>query len=275
MKHITTAQCIIVCLLFIFCPSIGRAQELLPVYTLSVGFDLEKNLLKGRAVIDLKEDTDLNIPIDSLSIVSVTLNKQPVRYDIHDGTLAIHGKGIVEILYEAVFDGGPASENAGAHGENTISDKGIYLRSTWYPSIGGTAFYRLKAVIPEGFTAISEADEITVTADENGREFSFNFSHPLQGISLMAGRYVEKKETFEGIDIYSYFFPEDGAHAKKCAEHAKRNLSRYKELLPPYPYKRFSCVENFLPEGFSMPTLVVLDRALVHPRFSAEQFLNR
>ena len=179
MKHITTAQCIIVCLLFIFCPSRGRAQELLPVYTLSVGFDLEKNLLKGRAVLDLKEDTDLNIPIDSLSIVSVTLNKQPVRYDIHDGILAIRGKGIVEIFYEAVFEGGTASENAGVHITNTISDKGIYLRSKWYPSIGGTAFYRLKALIPEGFTAISEADEITVTVAENGREFSFNFSHPL------------------------------------------------------------------------------------------------
>jgi len=275
MKHIITAQCIIVCLLFAFCPSIGRAQELLPVYTLSVGFDLEKNLLKGRAALDLKEDTDLHIPIDSFSIVSVTLNKQPVRPDIHDGTLAIHGKGTVEILYEAIFEGGNIHENGGAHAANTISDKGIYLRSKWYPSIGGTAFYRLKALIPEGFTAISEADEIAVTTAENGREFSFNFSHPLQGISLVAGRYVEKKETFEGIDIYSYFFPGDVAYARKCTELSKRSLLRYKELLSPYPYKRFSCVENFLPAGYSMPTLVVLDRAVVHPLFVAEQFLNR
>jgi aminopeptidase N len=275
MKYIVKAQWCIVCLLFILCPAIGRAQGLLPVYTLSVGFDLERNLLRGRAVLDLKEDTDLNIPIDALNIVSVTLNKQPVRYDIRDGIVSIHAKGILEIRYEAVFDGGTASENAGAQRENTISDKGIYLGSKWYPSISGTAFYQLKALIPEGFTAISEADEITVTAAENGKEFSFNFPHPLQGISLVAGRYVEKRETFDGIDIYSYFFPEDGAHARKCTEHSKRYLSRYKELLSPYPYKRFSCIENFLSAGYSTPTLVVLDRAVVHPRFAAEQFLNR
>ena len=58
-------------------------------------------------------------------------------------------------------------------------------------------------------------------------------------------------------------------------EHAKQSLSHYKELLSSYPYKRFSCIENFLPAGYSTPTLVVLDRALVHPRFAAEQFLNR
>ena len=272
MKYIITA---LLCLLFVFCPSTGGAQELLPVYTLSVGFDLEKNLLKGRAVLHLKEDADLNIPIDAFKIVSVTLNKQPVQYDIHDGTLEVHGKGTVEILYEAVFEGGNTHENDGVHAANAISDKGIYLRSNWYPSIGGTAFYRLNALIPEGFTAISEADEISVAAAENGREFSFNFPHPLQGISLVAGRYMEKRETFDGIDIYSYFFPEDGAYAKKCAEHSKRSLSRYKELFSPYPYKRFSCVENFLPAGYSTPTLVVLDRAVVHPRFVAEQFLNR
>jgi aminopeptidase N len=275
MKHIITAQCIIACLLFVFCPSGGVAQGLLPVYTLSVEFDLEKNLLRGRAVIDCKEDSDLRIPIDSLNIVSVTLNKQPVQYDIQDGTLAIHGRGTVELLYEAVFEGGTTQENGGAHTANTISDKGIYLRSKWYPSIGGTAFYRLKALVPEGFIAISEADEITVTAAGNGKTFSFNFPHPLQEISLVAGRYVEKKETFDGIDIYSYFFPEDGAHARKCVELSKRSLSRSGELISFYPYQRFSCVENFLPEGYSKPTLVVLDTAVVHPHFAAEQYLDR
>src|SRR5512142_2021373 len=48
----------------------------------------------------------------------------------------------------------------------------------------------------------------------------------------------------------------------------------YHALLRPYPYKRFSVVENILPTGYSMPTFTLLGKEIVRLPFIPETSLG-
>src|SRR4030042_2012441 len=225
--------CIIIIFVFILSLSgIAESAETLPVYKLSVAFDMENSLLKAAAHITFPDDGTRDILTGALRIIAITFNGQPLVPEIKDG----------------VFK---------------ISRKGISLTSNWYPSFEGMANWNLKGLLPEGFKAISEADEVDVTGTDKGMEYNFHFPYPLRQIHLVAGSYTEQHESHQGVEINTYFFPEDTSIAGKYVAYAKKYLSLYGELLAPYPYKRFSIVENILPTGYSMPTFTLLGRTVV------------
>jgi aminopeptidase N len=266
-------------LISVFLASTGEAVESLeiPHYNLSVSFDIQRNLIKGISTITLSEKRELNISTGTLKIISMKLNGSPIEPEIKRGMIELNVKGAIEIAYEGTFREEYEKEdleNVGVVSKNIISDKGMYLTGRWYPAIEGLKYYSLKAFLPGDFIAISEAVEITVVDTAREKEYSFNFPHPLNDINLVAGKYTELKETFNDIDIYGYFFPEDLSLAKTYIEYTKKYLKMYEELLSPYPYKRFSVVENFLSTGYSMPTFTLLGQEVVRLPFIVETSLG-
>ncbi len=257
---------------------IAESGENLPIYNLSVSFDTKNNLLRGNAQIIFPEDGERSISIENLQVMSKKFNGQPLAPELREGTFKLKGKGTLEITYERLFKEEAVViedlENVGVVSKNMVSDRGISLTSGWYPSFEGMAFWHLKALLPQGFKAISEADEISTTDTAQGPEYSFYFPNSLGGINLVAGPYMEQRESYQGIEIYVYFFPEDISLAETYMEYTKKYLSLYGELLAPYPYKRFSVVENILPTGYSMPTFTLLGRAVVHLPFITETSLG-
>lgn len=256
----------------VFLAAIAEAEETLPIYDLSVSFDIKNNLLKGTAHITFQEDSEKIISTGNLKIISVRFNGQPLEPEIKGVIFKLSRKGKLEVTYEGSFlESGEVEienlENVGVVSKNMISDKGISLTSSWYPSFDGMALWNLKALLPRGFKVISEADEIQMTDTTQGLEYSFNFPYPLCSVNLMAGPYTEKHDNYQGIEIYAYFFPEDISLSETYMEYTKKYLSLYGKLLAPYPYKRFSVVENILPTGYSMPTFTSLGRAVVHLPF--------
>ncbi|MGC1456059.1 MAG: ChaN family lipoprotein [Nitrospirota bacterium] len=250
----------------------------LPVYRLVVSFDLKSHLLKGAASITLPEAVDTMVSAGNLRITSVSLNGSPADYKIKEGLFRIAGKGTLEIRYEGTFKGEPGDmvnlENAGVVSTGVVSAGGISLTADWYPAISGLALYKLIVLVPDNFIVISEADEITARGTPSGRECSFDFPHPLSGISLVAGEYREVRDSVDGIDIYAYFFPEDVSLAADYIDHMKKYFKMYNKLLVPYPYKRFSVVENILPTGLSMPTFTLLGRDVIRLPFIPETSLG-
>ena len=178
-------------------------------------------------------------------------------------------KGIVEIRYEGVFRDNNRDNN------NVIGEKGISLTGLWYPQIEGLFKYRLKATLPEGYEAVSEAEGIIKNTKNGSAEFIFEFPHPIDGISLVAAkRYKIIKDSFNDIEILAYFFHEDIELAKKYIEYTKKYLKLYEGIIGKYPYKRFSVVENFLPTGYSMPTYTLLGQDVVRLPFIVETSLG-
>jgi len=272
-------KCMIVFILLIsiFLSCTAHAAENLPRHDISVSFNTEENRIHGVSHIALPEDKEITIYTHNLTIVSMMLNGSPFKIDTKESVISIQNEGILEITYEGVFKDGHGEENLeniGVVTSNIISDKGIYLTNEWYPSIEGKAYYNLKAILPKGYTAISEADEIIVSDAPQGKEYSFNFPYPVYGINFVAGKYKKVKETFQGIDIYGYFFPDDISLAKKYIEYTKKYMSMYQELFGAYPYKRFSVVENFLPTGYSMPTFTLLGQEVVKLPFIVKTSLG-
>jgi aminopeptidase N len=255
-----------------------KPVQSLPFYRLTVSFDLKNNLLKGTAAITLPDTGDMMVSAGNLRIMSVTLNGSPADYKIRDGLFKIGGKGTLEIRYEGTFKGETGNadnlQNAGVASSGVVSARGVSLTEEWYPAINGLAYYKLSALVPGDFIAISEADEIIAKGVSAGKEYSFVFSHPLTGISLVAGDYREVRDTVDGIGVYAYFFPEDVSLAADYIEHAKKYFKMYNTLLVPYPYKRFSIVENIQSTGLSMPTFTLLGRDIVRLPFIPETSLG-
>ena len=267
----------LLCAFFVSFLSAAEASTKLPSYDLLVSFDAKRSALKGLASILITEEIHLNISVDGLEIKSVSLNGKPVKPDIRDGMMKLKGGGVLEIAYEAYF--GEKHERQGAQngvasGGNIINEDAILLTDDWYPGIDGPAVYNLKVILPEGLTAVSQVDETVVLKTQNGTEYSFVYRHPAYSLHLVAGRYAEYRTVSNGTEIYAYFRPENKPLAETCIEVSMKYLERFGDIISPYPYKRFSVVENTLPGEHIMPSVLVLGQDSLNSPALIESFIG-
>lgn len=237
----------------------GAAEEI-PRYDLTVSFDTEKNLLKGSASITFPVYTKTGISRGDLRIVAARVNGKAVEFQEKDGVFEFEGQGTLEIGFEAVFTGEDGPDFMHIMPRNTVSSAGIMLGDCWYPEIGSLALYRVTATVPDGFLALSPAEEVAVLRKGSETRYSFNFPYPAQQIVLIAGRYEERREVWKGINIHTYSLRRDTGFAQSYAGSAKRYLDDYRKLFGPYPYKRLSLVEGLQQAGCAAPTLAVLGK---------------
>ena len=227
-----------------------------PEYDLSVSFDIAASRIFGKAQIHARAGKELIIHPGELNIIKAVADGDIIELTGKEQQkIVLKTDGIVQIDYEASFR---------QSDDNVIDKRGIALRGIWYPLVEGMCIYRLTAALPAGYTAISEAERITRNKRDNAVEFTFEFPHPLNdedGISLIASsNFVVLKDSYNGIEIFTYLFPEEAGFAKTFLEHTKRYLEMYEKLLGRYPYKRLSIVEHFEPAGYSMPAYILLGR---------------
>jgi len=267
----------LLCALFVSFLSAADAAPILPSYDLSVSFDAKRSALKGLAAIHITEENRLNISVDGLEIKSVSLNGKPVEPDIREGIMKLKGGGVIEIAYEAYF--GEQNKRQGARNGvaskgNIINEDAILLTDKWYPGIDGRAVYSLKAILPEGFTAVSQGDETVVIKTQNGTEYSFVYQHPAYSVHLVAGRYMESRTVSNGTEIRAYFRPQNKPLAETCIEVSRKYLEKFGDIISPYPYKRFSVVENTLPGEHMMPSVLVLGQDSMNRPALIESFIG-
>ncbi|GER94562.1 hypothetical protein A45J_2326 [hot springs metagenome] len=264
-------------IIFLFLPVIAYTGQQ-PEYNLDISFNIPDSRIIGLATIDVQAGKELVMYIGHLKIKEVTLNGQGINFNIKDEVLRILPlqSGSLDIRYEGVFKDNNTTEdtNYGVVG-SIINEIGISLTGIWYPQLEGLYKYRLKAVLPDGYEAISEGEGIAKNIKDGNIEFIFDFPYPTDGINLIAAnRYEIIKDSYGNIEIYAYFFREDIELAKKYIEYTKKYLKLYEDILGKFPYKRFSIVENFLPTGYSMPTYTLLGQDIVRLPFIVETSLG-
>jgi aminopeptidase N len=252
----------------------ASGQQLLPRYRLAVSFDLPAGLVRGTARITVPAGGTATVEQGGLRLISAILNGSPVAVLPKDTRFKLGGSDTLDLVYEGTFSepGGPGGNAAFSSG--FVDSRGVALTGMWYPAVKGLAYFELTALVPSDFTALSEADSVAVRETATGKEYSFDFPHPLTGVDLVAGAYREFRDTVDGISLYAYFFPEDASLVPTYLEHAKKYFELYNRLLIPYPYKRFSIVENRLPTGESMPTFTLLGQEVVRLPFIPETSLG-
>ncbi len=247
-------------------------------YNLSISFDIPHARLSGKAEIRVRAGQKLFLATGTLSIHEIRFNGERIHAVIRNGVLSVDPAvdGSLSIRYEGTFRGKkPSRDTHSGEVGSVIDDRGIFLTGLWYPRPDGLTPYRLTALLPSGFEAVAEAERIDSRDVTEGREFHFDFPHPVDGINLIAARgYEVGHEKIQGVDLYTYFFREDRELAGTYRKYAAQYLKLYDQLLTPYPYKRFSVVENFLPTGYSMPTYTLLGRSVVRLPFIVKTSLG-
>lgn len=264
--------------LFLAVPAISGAEDSMPFHTLQVRFDLEKNRLVGRSSIALPPGKARTVHIGGLTVTSAFFQGAELVTEKDARTISLKASSVQTVLtveyevpYASVQERG---REDGIETANLVSREGIALINGWYPSIDGLARFRLSAEVPQGFEAVSEADEIIMQERQGSREFSFIFDHPVESINFIAAQYALKKEEYRTVAVHTYFFPEDRELAANYLEQTKKYIAMYEDLIGPFPFKRFSVVENILPTGYSMPTFTLLGRDVVRLPFIAETSLG-
>jgi uncharacterized iron-regulated protein len=246
-------------------------RDLIPRYDLEVSIDPAESRISGSSLISVRAGHSFSVYSGRLIISDLRLNGESVDFNSNASSILINPveDGTLEIRFEGVFKGGGDPDPAiPASMGNVIGKRGISLTGLWYPGIDGLSYHSLKATLPGGFEAVSEADEITKTVRDGFVDFHFEFLHPLEGISLVASdRYRITRDRVKDIDVLAYFFEEDSELAATYIEYTKKYLQFYEEMLGPYPFRRFAVVENFLPTGFSMPAFTLLGSSVVHLPF--------
>jgi uncharacterized iron-regulated protein len=246
----------------LFTPRVVSAETAgtAPETSITISFDLEGKTVEGRSVITFHAGRETLIRTGSLKIKSVAFNGRPFTPAYKQGSFTVRAEegNRLEIEYTCV---------TGSDSPCIMEERGIFLSGDWYPSPDGLGTHRLTALVPDHFTAVSEAETVTTEKRPGGTLYSFSFEHPVEGLTFIACRYITKKDTFRAVELYAYFFPGDEVLADTYLEHAKNYLGLYEGIAGRFPFRRFSVVENFLPTGISVPTFTLLGQDVVRLPF--------
>jgi aminopeptidase N len=267
--------------LVLFLPLRSFAMEKLPVNRLDIRFDLDHHKLIGESRISLPAGTGAVVDLSGLTVISASKDNRAMKIDPKMPSLTLQpseAETTVRIEFSMEISEAPETDitgNPGVVQGNVIGPSGISLTNRWYPALEGLSLYHLSAALPKGLEGISEADEISSSVQPDGtRVFSFSFPYPLEHVDFVAGPYVIEKESFRGIEIYTYFLPEDAGLSKTYLGHAGKYFAMYDSLLGKYQYRRFTIVENILPTGYSMPTFTLLGQEVLRLPFIVDTSLG-
>ncbi|MBN2655189.1 MAG: ChaN family lipoprotein [Nitrospirae bacterium] len=233
---------------------------------ISVYIDPSSSSLRGTMELRAVKNNDTRFAVGSLSIDKVMVDGKNAAFQIEKGMLKISGnnQGSVFISFAGKFPSQEYMINQSSY----ISSDGIFLSGIWHPRPDQPCIYRMKADLPAGYIAVSEADRITSSEDSGRAVHFFEFNHNVEGITLSASNnFVVLKDSYRDIELYAYFFRDDVEIANDYLRKVKDYISMYEKMLGSFPYKRFSVVENIYPTGYAMPTYTLLGRDVVRLPF--------
>jgi len=153
-----------------------------------------------------------------------------------------------------------------AYHEAASGSDGTFLPSGsgWYPAVDGALErYRIEIDLPAGQHGLVPG-RLLDERESNGRSIArFDFSHPAEGIALMAGPYrIEERRVRSAagseLRLRTYFHPEIADLAAGYLDSIKGYIDLYERWIGPYPYSEFSVVSSPTPTGFGLPTLTYL-----------------
>jgi aminopeptidase N len=147
-----------------------------------------------------------------------------------------------------------------------IGPHGVYLtyETFWYPTWEQTlSTYDLTLSLPSDWEAITQGREVAQTITEGRRTSQWAITLPSEALTLAANHFVVHKQTWNGIQLATYLFPEEAHLAPQYLEATIKYLQLYTGLLGPYPFTKFAVVENFFPSGIGLPSFTLLGQGVV------------
>ncbi len=258
--------------------AVGAVAEAQPVhYDITVRIDPATRHLEGAARIGVAAPEATTIAlgqafvVESIRADGASLAARGVqRGDRQAWSIPAHAGGhAIEIRWRGTLAPTDPSLN---HRQTlgrplaTSGPSGTFLPSGsgWYPAVGNLlGSYRVAVDLPAGQRGVVPGRLVEETLSGGGARSVFEFTHPAEGIDLMAGPYrVETRSirTALGSEIAlrTYFHPEIAQLADGYLDSVHGYLDLYEAWIGPYPFTEFSIVSSPTPTGFGMPTLTYL-----------------
>ena len=173
-------------------------------------------------------------------------------------------------FYENVEDVHFSNENVGREVTATISDQGAYFSpsSSYYPMGNESmANFKLTANIPDNWESISDGNRLSNESKDGRKIQSWGNPYKNDGNMFMAAPFVTKSTFVDDIEVACYFFEADTGLFDQYLPATVGYIRQYSELIGPYPYKRFTVVENFFPTGYGMPAWTLLGQQVIRLPF--------
>ena len=215
-------------------------------------------------------------------VTSVTVSSAIVPFDLAGGTLSLDipetatkGAVPVTVAYSAVFNDPlplhPGSSEDPTYGVNgAITSQGSFLGdgAGWYPAPSSTPRKRsVQVSAPTGTEALTAGKRISRGTTGAVTHSSWEELRPVGGLSLCAGPYRVEERRVAGVDLYTYFYPDNASLSARYLDAAARYLNFYAELFGPYPFEKFAVVENFFPTGYGFPSFTLLGSSIIRLPF--------
>ncbi len=167
--------------------------------------------------------------------------ERPVR----DVVLRYHGR--------PVFSG---RRGLGGMPQGDLSPGGVYLddASAWYPLTDQTiSGARVDVRAPDGWQVLSQGRR----SESEGRQ-RWQSEQPAQALYLVGGPYHRHARRHGDITLAVWLLHDDPALAKRYLDLMGGYIDHYSALIGPYPYARFTVLENRWPTGLGMPSFTLL-----------------
>jgi hypothetical protein len=139
-----------------------------------------------------------------------------------------------------------------------LGPEGVYLTgaSYWYPSFNQELIdFDLAVSGPPDWQVISQGNG-TSRDDRGGSRWESG--GPMDEIDLVGGPLHVWRGTAGSVETLVYLHDRDAGLAAKYLAATAQYLEMYRELIGPYPYRKFALVENFWETGYGMPTFTLL-----------------
>ncbi len=262
---ILPATSVLLMLMTLALPSSSSAREERAGYELSLSFSPgeESGKLLGTAKIDILPGQRLTLAFPQMEITGALLRDASGRGrelpDVHDA-LILPAAETMRTLYLSY------SKTVAGEDDNLISPAGISLNSNWHPLPDQPMLFRVNAILPDNFSAITESDRFPLARE--GKTVRAVYQTPTTAIHFTAGPYtIHKRQVRENLFVHSMFFPEDADLADGYLRAAVEYLRRYEREIGPYPYNHYVIVANRLPTGYGIPTFTLLGQKVLRLPF--------
>lgn len=156
-----------------------------------------------------------------------------------------------------------------------LGEDGLFLSdgSAWHPQwIDENGHHRLMSITIDvepldGWAIVCSGEPATHQRNLQEPIWSWKTPRPVDGMAIVGNRHIirgESHRTLHGtVDIVMHIPEAHEQFAALYLEATKSYLDLYVPLLGPFPYRRFSIVENFFSSGFAYPGFTLLGPQVV------------
>jgi hypothetical protein len=151
-----------------------------------------------------------------------------------------------------------------------IGPEGVYIgpETAWYPDVRNSlASYRVTVKTPPMWETVGQGKLVKREVMSEETITTWDTRAPAEGLTLAVGQFTVTTRPCDTIETATYLYPEDAALADIYLTAACQYLQAYSRLLGPYPFPRFSVVENFFASGLGMPSYTLLGAGSIRRRY--------